>query len=451
MKLHFDDATEALRGELREWLAANRPTVEEMAAEPAHSSAHLPPWARDWQRRLFDAGWLVPGWPPELGGRNATPVAADDLLRGDRAPRDPAQLQPAGSRRSSPRRSSDYGTPEQQRALPPPDAAGRDRLVPRHERARRRQRPREPEDARRARRRPLRRQRSEGVDVGRAPRRLVPLLRAHRSRRAEAQGHQRAHHRHDAARASTRRRSPSSPNRDYRDFNEVFFTDVVVPAENLLGELNGGWPITQGSLAHERAMLWIDVRVRARQRALRALVALGDRAGRRRGRARRRRAASATRSPGSTSTRRRCMLMGYRGFSKFLRGKVRARALAAQAARQRDRCSGAAWSAPRRGRRRRSTSDDSARQDVARDVPWAIQYLRSFAARSPAAPARSSATSSPSACSACRVASGRGRGAAQGGYERCRAFSRESASSRSRSGGSCRPPARCWPTGAPTC
>jgi len=23
---------------------------------------------------LFDAGWLVPGWPPELGGRNATPA-----------------------------------------------------------------------------------------------------------------------------------------------------------------------------------------------------------------------------------------------------------------------------------------------------------------------------------------------------------------------------------------
>ena len=44
---------------------------------------------------------------------------------------------------------------------------------------------------------------------------------------------------------------------DYVDFNEVFFTDVRVPKENLMGPLNGGWPITQGSLAHERAMLWI--------------------------------------------------------------------------------------------------------------------------------------------------------------------------------------------------
>src|SRR5580692_8318739 len=33
----------------------------------------MPPWARDFQRAMFEAGYLVPGWPPELGGRNATP------------------------------------------------------------------------------------------------------------------------------------------------------------------------------------------------------------------------------------------------------------------------------------------------------------------------------------------------------------------------------------------
>ena len=42
------------------------------------------------------------------------------------------------------------------------------------------------------------------------------------------------------------------------EFAEVFFTDVVVPRENLVGELNGGWAITQGSLAHERAGLWVE-------------------------------------------------------------------------------------------------------------------------------------------------------------------------------------------------
>jgi len=34
----------------------------------------IPQWARDWQATLFDHGWMIPGYPPELGGRNATPV-----------------------------------------------------------------------------------------------------------------------------------------------------------------------------------------------------------------------------------------------------------------------------------------------------------------------------------------------------------------------------------------
>jgi alkylation response protein AidB-like acyl-CoA dehydrogenase len=33
---------------------------------------------------------------------------------------------------------------------------------------------------------------------------------------------------------------------------------VVVPAENLLGDLHGGWRVINGSLGHERAMLWLD-------------------------------------------------------------------------------------------------------------------------------------------------------------------------------------------------
>lgn len=35
-------------------------------------------------------------------------------------------------------------------------------------------------------------------------------------------------------------------------FNEVFLTDAIVPAENLLGAENGGWRVLQTALAYER-------------------------------------------------------------------------------------------------------------------------------------------------------------------------------------------------------
>ncbi|MSV80944.1 MAG: acyl-CoA dehydrogenase, partial [Actinobacteria bacterium] len=41
------------------------------------------------------------------------------------------------------------------------------------------------------------------------------------------------------------------------DLNEVFLTDVVVPAANLVGKLNDGWAMANGSLAHERGMVWL--------------------------------------------------------------------------------------------------------------------------------------------------------------------------------------------------
>ena len=45
---------------------------------------------------------------------------------------------------------------------------------------------------------------------------------------------------------------------DDLDFNEVFFTDVRVPKENLVGPLNGGWKVANGALGHERTMMWIQ-------------------------------------------------------------------------------------------------------------------------------------------------------------------------------------------------
>jgi alkylation response protein AidB-like acyl-CoA dehydrogenase len=42
------------------------------------------------------------------------------------------------------------------------------------------------------------------------------------------------------------------------DFNEVFLTDVRVPRENLIGPLHEGWKVANGSLGHERTLLWLS-------------------------------------------------------------------------------------------------------------------------------------------------------------------------------------------------
>jgi alkylation response protein AidB-like acyl-CoA dehydrogenase len=41
----------------------------------------------------------------------------------------------------------------------------------------------------------------------------------------------------------------------FAHFNEVFLSDVRIPAANLLGEIDGGWGVTQTTLMNERAMI----------------------------------------------------------------------------------------------------------------------------------------------------------------------------------------------------
>src|SRR6185503_1301955 len=60
------------------------------------------------------------------------------------------------------------------------------------------------------------------------------------------------------------------------EFAEVFFTDTVVPRANLIGDLNDGWRITMGSLAHERGGLWVQG-VSALQFSLDSLLELARR------------------------------------------------------------------------------------------------------------------------------------------------------------------------------
>jgi alkylation response protein AidB-like acyl-CoA dehydrogenase len=62
-------------------------------------------------------------------------------------------------------------------------------------------------------------------------------------------------------------------------FNEVFFTDARVPAENVIGEIGGGWGVALTTLANERTMLGAGSFGSAGAGLLMRPTSLGDRAG----------------------------------------------------------------------------------------------------------------------------------------------------------------------------
>ena len=69
MDLTFSPQETAFRDELRGWLADNDPGAA--PPEDAGDDAHYA-WRRNWQRRLYDAGWAAPAWPTQYGGRGSS-------------------------------------------------------------------------------------------------------------------------------------------------------------------------------------------------------------------------------------------------------------------------------------------------------------------------------------------------------------------------------------------
>jgi alkylation response protein AidB-like acyl-CoA dehydrogenase len=316
VRLRYGPAEEAFRAELTAWLDDHLPSRDVMAA-PKRSSADLPPWARDWQRTLFDHGWLVPGWPPDLGGRDASPVEQMIYFEEMSRREIPRSLNPQGLGIIAPS-IRDYGTDEQrERFLLPTLRAEIAWCLGMSE-------PSAGSDLASLRTRAVLDGDSFVVDGQKVWTsgahhadwclcfvRTNPDVPKHKGISAliidmQTPGVQ-------------PRPFPELTEPDFTDFNEVFFDAVRVPRDQLLGEIDHGWPITQGSLAHERAMLWIDYAY-SLDRAVRALVELGDEPAVGGGRigddpVYRDQVASIA------VDARAILCMGYRGFSKFMAGK----------------------------------------------------------------------------------------------------------------------------------
>ena len=66
MDLSFSESEERFRSDLRAWLAANPP-----GPEPTDLDAWVA-YGKSWQKRLYEAGWCGVHWPAEYGGRGAS-------------------------------------------------------------------------------------------------------------------------------------------------------------------------------------------------------------------------------------------------------------------------------------------------------------------------------------------------------------------------------------------
>jgi alkylation response protein AidB-like acyl-CoA dehydrogenase len=70
MDLNLNQEELAFRNELRAWLAANVPTDWEERREESLEQRF--DYLKSWQRKLYDAGWAGISWPKEYGGRGAS-------------------------------------------------------------------------------------------------------------------------------------------------------------------------------------------------------------------------------------------------------------------------------------------------------------------------------------------------------------------------------------------
>jgi alkylation response protein AidB-like acyl-CoA dehydrogenase len=318
LQLHYGADTEAFRSELRSWLEANRPTDEEMRAEPMASTGHLTSWSRRWQRRLFDEGLLVPGWPPELGGRNLPPV--QQLVYHEEIARIPVirTTNPQGLGIIAPS-ILDYGSDflKEKYLLPTlraeiawclgmsepgagSDLAGLSTRAEVHD------------DHFVVSGQKIWTSGAHHADYCFCFVRTDPDAPKHRGISVVIIDMQ--------APGIQVRPLPDLLERDHADFNEVFFDGVVVPRDHLVGPLNQGWSISTGSLAHERGMMWLASAARLDGMLARLFELARERGadGRRIGES-----ASFRDTLASLYVDAQSMwFMGYRGFAKFARGHV---------------------------------------------------------------------------------------------------------------------------------
>jgi alkylation response protein AidB-like acyl-CoA dehydrogenase len=251
MDFEYTPEQQAFRDEFRRWLAKNLPPdlcLDDPADDRVASDRETFERRRAWQKTMHEAGWVGISWPKEYGGRGATLIERviwDEEYAVARAPVLPAAM---GLNLVGPTIIA-WGTDEQRRRYLPPILSGEEVWA-------------------------------QGFSEPGAGSDLASLRT-----KAEDRGDHflingqkvwtsGAHFAHWIIVLA--RTNPDAPKHKgisaflvplstngitvrplvlltgHRHFNEVFFEDVVVPKENLLGPVNQGWTVSTTTLMHER-------------------------------------------------------------------------------------------------------------------------------------------------------------------------------------------------------
>ena len=249
MDFSYPPEVEQFRKELRAWLAAN--LTDEVLAAGRRRGRHPDTFEtlRGWDAKLADAGWGAVSWPQEYGGRGATVLEQLAYAEETIHARAPVPLNVIGINNIAPA-IMQYGTDSQKRALLPRMVRADDIWC---------QGMSEPE---------------AGSDLASLRTRAVldgDEYVVNGQKIWTSLGH-----RADWCQLYVRT-DPEAPKHKgisclivnmtlpgiearplvtlngHADFAEVFFSDVRVPADALLGPLNGGWQVATTTLSHERA------------------------------------------------------------------------------------------------------------------------------------------------------------------------------------------------------
>jgi alkylation response protein AidB-like acyl-CoA dehydrogenase len=252
---------EQFRTELRDWLSANLTDELVAARRPAGRDDAAFEMLRAWNQTMADAGWAAVSWPRDYGGRGATVLEQLVYTEETTRARAPMPLNVIGLNNIAPA-IMQYGTEDQKKTLLPRMMRADDIWC---------QGMSEPEagsDLASLRTRAVR----DGDDFVVNGQKIWTSLG----------------HRADWCQLYVRT-DPDAPKHkgisclivDMKlpgievrplvtlngdaDFAEVFFHDVRVPADALLGPLNGGWGVATTTLSHERAgaaRLYAEMQVR---------------------------------------------------------------------------------------------------------------------------------------------------------------------------------------------